>query len=341
MSGIVKQCVREERYDDLVELNDKEDNSCRFGKVPGFMNKTALFVFTGIFSLLSGCSDNETFNVDPIKNLNSLIKKQGYTVIMEINKGDIGQKTGVGARLYKDAKNIPMEGGNTIIASTEIEKKPLNQFGDSPLDYATAVAGSAGENSIHFATRYQPVEARADRFYPADEMYVPAAERSFIGFEFDAEFPQQVIVSSPLPEQVVSNPDDSLLFEWQKPSDSDQVEITTYNHCTGGYRIIYRGNQQSETLSVRKILKGSGLYEHQLGEALGSFVTTFLTFGLVSPKVESIRSCQLDFYFKNIQYHTKDFVRETGDDKELRRVAIISRSKKVTVYYKGDKDYDL
>lgn len=306
------------------------------------------FIPLAFLILLAGCSDG--FNIAPKKDLESDVKEKGYSLIVYANKGGVSQKLTAAAQFFNDKKPEPLEGGNLVTVTTDIEKSLLNKFGDSNMDYATTAAISSGSNSIRIGMEYLPIKARSERFYPADILHVKTTARDYVGFTDKATFPAPLIVSQPTPNLVFHNDPGStnVTLQWERPSNGNQVEVSAYTHCTRQYKIIYRGEEGSnalrEDVNLGKILGVKKTIPTLISEMLEYFVVSALTFGLYTPdfnRPKRVSECDIDLYFKNIQYDSKDIARTTGLEKSLRRISAISASKKVSIKFKSDTPYEL
>lgn len=296
---------------------------------------------------LSGCSD---FNLAPEKDLKSQVKDKGYSLIIYANKGGVNGKLAAGAQFFNNGQAAPIEGGNVVTVKTDIEEALLNKFGDTNTDYAASANISSTSNTIRIGTKFLPIKARAERFYPADILHVKTTARDYVGFAFDATFPEPLVVSSPMPDSVFRNHPDStdVMLQWQRPSNGNQIEVSAYVHCTKQYKVIYRGEEGSAELSknvnLGKILKESQDFASVISRVLEYFVVSSISLGLIDPdfnKPERVSECDIDLYFKNIQYDSKDITREAGVEKTLRRITAISASKKVSIKFKSDTPYEL
>ncbi len=187
--------------------------------------------------LLSGCTD--ILHIQGQKDLLKEVKSKGYSLIIKSNKNDVQSKVVTAAKLYFDGEPVAIEGGNVISIQTNMQSAYLNQFGKEKYAYVGVAQISSDSNKALFTTEFSPKEVRSKRFYPTD-LYVQTEPREYVGGHFNVTYPEALTIFSPMAQHQVNSAYTKINLSWSKPAVGNQVEISSYEHCTGHYKVIHR-----------------------------------------------------------------------------------------------------
>lgn len=194
-----------------------------------------MLIFLLSLLFLAACSDSDEPRAPT---------QTGYSVYMQVNLKPEDNTAYLGARLYHDGDKITLAAGDMIVATHNGISVPLkgdvNRFGF----YAETMGINDAGLPVNFDIQYLPVEAREDRWYPADLVYVDNGPGQYVGLlNWDILLPEPVTITSPATESTFNDPQDTVTVSWQTDAtDITNVRVFARLGCTGQTRLLYEGS---------------------------------------------------------------------------------------------------
>ncbi|MCD8520697.1 MAG: hypothetical protein LRY72_00255 [Saccharospirillaceae bacterium] len=251
---------------------------------------------------LSGClSDpDEDTNISPI----------GVSLVFQADLPYGEQQMVMAAAAYVDGRPELLVGGDVLKVTADSVTSLLRENSSEDTFLRGNMPGSSGQ-SLQLVVAHDPLNARSERWYPAEKAWVDAGAGSLVGFSAVAVIPQELIITSPQTGTVFASRNNDIALSWSG-SGGDEVKLVSTQSCYSGRDVIYgryvhtMADSGTYTLTVGDIIPSEGALE--AAGVVNNVVISFLDLminifvsglGFGEPRSVNIR----DF---NLQYCTLD-----------------------------------
>ena len=113
-------------------------------------------------------------------SLRAPVSNEGVSVTIQANLPAGLLQANVAASYFQDGRKAALVAGDIIVAKSDTDSAILRSLQNLSGDYSTVVDLSDATAGIEFAVDFDPVAARADRWYPVDELLVdPERKRAY------------------------------------------------------------------------------------------------------------------------------------------------------------------
>ena len=191
--------------------------SCSF---PGITASVAVVV------LLAGCE------IDGGDNL-PRVPDQGLFMYAEANRHEAEGSAEVVAAVFDDGEAVNLVGGDVFEARTATARVLLTKGGFFDGTYAESLPVDNSVRDVFFNVVHEPIEARADRWYPVDILNIDPGPGELVGKSAMVSFPQPVTINAPAMDTVYNSINDGINLDWDL-GNGDNMRVLASVECTDG-----------------------------------------------------------------------------------------------------------
>lgn len=228
---------------------------------------TVFIVFT-----LSGCGIDGGDNQPRVPD-------QGLFIYAEANRHEAEDEADVVAAVFNDGEAVNLVAGDVIEARTETERVLLTKAGFFDGSYAESLPVDNSVQDVFFNIVHEPLEARADRWYPVDILNIDPGPGELVGKSSKVSFPQPVVIVSPVADTIYSNITDKIDLQWITGA-GDRMRVLAAVECTDGLATSSYGVVVDEEVEAgmdlddgsQEILMDKFIYDLNLGSSTIKFV---------------------------------------------------------------------
>lgn len=188
--------------------------------LPGFL----LIVFVAFTS--SGCGIEGGDNQPRVPD-------QGLFIYAEANRHEADATAEAVAAVFDDGEPVNLVGGDVIEARTGTERVLLTRAGFFDGSYAESLPVDNSVVDVFFDIVHEPLEARANRWYPVDILNIDPGPGELVGKSSKVSFPQPVVIVSPVADTVYSSITDAVDLQWIAGV-GDRMRVLAAVECTDG-----------------------------------------------------------------------------------------------------------
>lgn len=289
--------------------------------------------------LLSSCYSSES------DSLRGSVSNEGVSVTIQANLPANSVEANVAASYFQDGRKAALVGGDIVVAASDTDSAILRSLENLSGDYTSLVALTDSGQGIRFSVEFDPEAARADRWYPVDELIVDPGPGELIGYSTLVEFPDPIVLNSPLPNETYTDRNQDILMNWVTSPTSDQMRLTSVQTCYSDSRqiqwgtstILAGGDNGSTDIRVGSLIPSSNFLNEitnrftQLSVIIVSAILDTYSFGLIGRQDIEIETFDLEYCTISLT-----LFREIGNDLGADisgGYAIGSTSDTVTVVY--------
>ncbi|MCP3675065.1 MAG: hypothetical protein GY829_11440 [Gammaproteobacteria bacterium] len=144
--------------------------------------------------LLAACSDSDSKSdgYDPIEI--------GMQTDIQANIALGEERAFVGVNIYDSGRKVTLAGGDLIVARNNDSETLLLGQAETLGFYSNFIDSLTDDSLVDFEVEHRPIEAREDRWYPADQAYVEPGDGPHVGFTFQHQFSFPETIQLRLPE---------------------------------------------------------------------------------------------------------------------------------------------
>ncbi|RLT89067.1 MULTISPECIES: hypothetical protein [unclassified Ketobacter] len=279
-------------------------------------------------------------------SLRAPVSNEGVSVTIQANLPAGLLQANVAASYFQDGRKAALVGGDIIVAESDTDSSILRSLQNLSGDYSTVVDFSDATAGIEFAVDFDPVAARADRWYPVDELLVDPGPGELVGYRTQVAFPEAIVLSSPLSNEIYTTRSQEIVLSWTSSPDTEQTRFTSVQTCFSGSREVQWGTSDilssadpgSHTVSVGELIPSTNFITQVTNTLsalsviiVGSILETY-SFGLIGRQDIKIETFDLEYCTLSLTVF-----REVGNDLGADisgGFAIGSTSDTVTVEYR-------
>ena len=231
--------------------------------LPGFL----LAVFTS-----SGCTIEGGDNQPRVPD-------QGLFIYAEANRHEAEDTADVVAAVFDDGEAVNLVAGDVIEARTGTERVLLTRAGFFDGSYAESLPVDNSVVDVFFNIVHEPLEARANRWYPVDILNIDPGPGELVGKSSKVSFPQPVVILSPVADTVYSSITDAVDLQWISDI-GDRMRVLAAVECTDGLATSRYGVVVDEEVETgmdlddgsQAVLMDRFIYDLNLGSSTIKFV---------------------------------------------------------------------
>jgi hypothetical protein len=211
------------------------------------------------------------------------VPDQGLFMYAEANWHEAEDSAEVVAAVFDDGEAVNLVGGDLFEARTETERVLLLKGGFFDGSYAESlpVDNSVRDVFVFFNVVHEPIEARADRWYPVDILNIDPGPGELVGKSAMVSFPQPVTINAPATDTVYNSiNDDKINLDWDR-GNGDNMRVLASVECTDGLATSSYGVVVDEEVEagisvddgVHAIGLNKFIYDLNLGSSTIKFVS--------------------------------------------------------------------
>ncbi|NRB40522.1 MAG: hypothetical protein HRU20_18975 [Pseudomonadales bacterium] len=191
------------------------------------------------------------------------VPAQGLYLEWQVNLHQDQEDAATVVAMFKDGEPALLEGGDVMIVSHNDEELLLKNSGSYSGSYVGLLPATLAENTVALNIEYRPVEAREDRWYPSDVIYVDTGPTEFNGLSAAITFPEGVNIIEPqalLGESVkYTQTDQNIALKWDVDEALDNMQVRVAVSCdntlsTQSYGVTLDLNPKIATFSDSTII---------------------------------------------------------------------------------------
>lgn len=177
--------------------------------------------------VLAGCE------IDGSDNL-PRVSAQGLFVLAEVNRHEAEDEAQVAAAVFDDGAPVNLTGGDVFEARTATERVLLLKPGPVEGSYAAPLPVDNSVRDVSLNIVHEPVEARANRWYPVDLLNSDPGPGELVGRSASVSFPQPVTIEQPVADTMFNSITQDIALQWV-PGDGDEMRVLSAIECTDGF----------------------------------------------------------------------------------------------------------
>jgi hypothetical protein len=196
---------------------------------------------TTAYTLLSGCSSGGDGNVDVSEPI-----EEGVSQLQFFSRETDNANTFIATTLVDTGRQVLLVGGDSVVAETSAARVLLSSDDDFTF-YSANFPQNLDDTEVNFSIDYLPVEAREDRWYPADEAYVDIGPSRYtkLNWTLTPSFPADIEINSPIKGDTFNSIDDRFNINWENTDISgENVQIWAIFHCLKRSLRLYPNNSK-------------------------------------------------------------------------------------------------
>jgi hypothetical protein len=216
--------------------------------------------FPGVFTaislafVLTGCDIDGSDNLPPVSD-------QGLVMYAEANRHETEDSAQIAAAVFINGEPVSLVGGDVFEARTATDRVLLTKGGYYDGTYAESLpVDSSVPDVVYFNIVHEPVEARADRWYPVDMLNIDPGPGELVGKSAMVTFPQQVTINEPVANTEYTDINDAIDLSWE-PGNGDSMRVLAAIECTDGLAtssygtvVDLAGDDGFETISMDQFI---------------------------------------------------------------------------------------
>ncbi len=174
------------------------------------------------------------------------IPPEGRYVVVAANQHTGISSAEVAIAIFEDGVPVSLVGGDVVQASTTEDSILLLKNGVYNGSYAASLPNSANLNQIEFEMVHEPIEARQDRWYPTDLLYIDPGEGEFVGTTATITLPPEPLNLSS-DRTSFSRMDENFTLNWIAETAGDIIKVRSAISCTDGVSTYTYGTEAALT----------------------------------------------------------------------------------------------
>jgi len=161
------------------------------------------------------------------------VPDQGLFMYAEANRHEAEDSAEVVAAVFNDGEAVNLVGGDVFEARTETERVLLTKGGYFDGSYAESLPVDNGVRDVFFNVVHEPIEARADRWYPVDILNIDPGPGELVGKSAMVSFPQSVTINAPATDTFYNSINDGINLDWDL-GNGGNMRVLASVECTDG-----------------------------------------------------------------------------------------------------------
>ena len=137
--------------------------------------------------------------------------------------------------LYNEGQPASLQGGDVFIVRNSAQELHVKESALQSGSYIGLLENIQADETVTLDVEHRPVEAREDRWYPSDALYVDFGPTVFNGLSTSVTFPAAVIIQSPVEgmgdQTVFTTTAESIALQWDADSAGDNMEVRVAISC--------------------------------------------------------------------------------------------------------------
>ena len=208
------------------------------------------------------------------------VPDQGLFIYAEANRHEAEDTADVVAAVFNDGEAVNLVGGDVIEARTETERVLLTRAGFFDDSYAESLPVDNSVQDVFFNIVHEPMEARANRWYPIDMLNIDPGPGELVGKSSKVSFPQSVVIVAPVADTVYSNITDAVDLQWIAGF-GDRMRVLAAVECMDGLATSSYGVVVDEEVEPgmdlddgsQAVLLDKFIYDLNLGSSTIKFIS--------------------------------------------------------------------
>lgn len=184
--------------------------------------------------ILPGCELDGSDNLPRVPD-------QGLFMYAEANRHQDEDKAQIVAAVFKDGAAVDLVGGDVFEARTTTERILLTDRGLVAGSYASLLPVDDSVQEVLLNIVHEPIEARADRWYPIDLINVDPGPGELVGKSSSVSFPPAVTITGPVESTVFTSINDVIDLSWVALGAGDSMRVLSAVKCTNGLSVSSYG----------------------------------------------------------------------------------------------------
>jgi len=188
---------------------------------------------------LSACGFEDSNNVPGVP-------ATGLFAAVAANQHSGEDSTQVAVAIFDDGEPINLVGGDVVRASTSAESILLLDRGFYKGSYVANLPNTANLDQINLSIVHEPVEARQNRWYPADLINIDPGPGELVGSSATINLPPEPEILLPVMDSLYTGINDSFDVSWTplNPSNPDDImKIQSAIICDNGIKTSSYGTE--------------------------------------------------------------------------------------------------
>ncbi len=178
--------------------------------------------------VFSGCEIQGSDNLQRVPD-------QGLFMLADVNRHEAEDEAQVAAAVFNDGVPVNLTGGDVFEARTATERVLLLKPGPVAGSYAESLPVDNSVQDVFLNIVHEPVEARANRWYPIDLLNIDPGPGELVGKSATVSFPQPVTIQAPVADTVYTSITDVIDLQWiQGDNVDDDMRVLSAIECTDG-----------------------------------------------------------------------------------------------------------
>lgn len=198
------------------------------GSIAGLIGTLSLVL------LLSGCEIDGSDNLPHVPDL-------GLFMYAEANRHQNEETAQIATAVFKDGAPVALVGGDVFEARTATERVLLKNRGYFDGSYAASLPVDDNVQDVFLNVVHAPVEAREDRWYPVDQVYIDPGPGELVGKSATVSFPPQVSITGPAANSIYSSINDVIDLSWVAIGAGDVMRVLSAVNCSNGLAVSSYG----------------------------------------------------------------------------------------------------
>jgi hypothetical protein len=178
--------------------------------------------------VLSGCEIDGSDNLPRVPD-------QGLFMLAEVNRHEAEDEAQVATAVFNDGVPVNLTGGDVFEARTATERVLLMKPGPVEGSYAASLPVDNSVQDVSLNIVHEPVEARANRWYPIDLLNIDPGPGELVGKSATVSFPQPVTIEAPVADTEYTSITEQIDLQWIPGDDvDDDMRVLSAIECTDG-----------------------------------------------------------------------------------------------------------
>ena len=136
--------------------------------------------------------------------------------------------------IFIDRIRVPIVAGDVLVASSDMEEVILRNASSEDSRYRNSLTIDSPDDTINFSIEHRPIEARAERWYPVDELLVDPGPSELVGLTANANFPAAINIDTPLNGSNFNGLNTAVQIRWSPFNEAEPIRISSFYTCTDG-----------------------------------------------------------------------------------------------------------
>ncbi|RLT98645.1 hypothetical protein [Ketobacter sp.] len=241
-------------------------------------------------------------------SLREPVALEGFSATVQADLPAGAQVINVAASFYKDGRKQPLVGGDIIEAESDRDAVILRSLENLSGNYRSQLQTDDPAAGVTFTIVHDPEAARADRWYPVDELLVDPGPGELVGLSTGVSFPDPLVLDAPIGNELYTDRSQDIVLTWATSPTTEQIRLSTVQTCYSGDRSVQWGTSAilgatdtgTHTLNLGALIPATNFinsvtnFIDQLSLIIVSSIIEAYSFGLIRPQQIEIETFQLD-----------------------------------------------